>query len=79
MIAKIEAWAKNDAPPANKKMLNEAVKYIQFSPFHPKWREIEAKYLVPQLDLVFGGKKSAAEAMKLVAPQINAVLQAKEN
>ena len=72
------AWAKNPAPPENKKMLNEAVKYIHFSPFHPRWREIEEKYLVPQLDLVFNGKKTAAEVAKEVAPQINTLLQAKE-
>lgn len=78
-VSEGKAWALNPAPPANKKMLNEAVEHIQFSPFHPKWREIEAKYLVPQLDLVFGGKKTAAEVMRQVAPQINAVLKPKEN
>lgn len=77
-VSEGEAWAKNDSPPQNKKMLNEAVKYIHFSPFHPRWREIEEKYLVPQLDLVFNGKKTAAEVAKEVAPQINALLQAKE-
>ena len=72
------AWAQNDSPPSNKKMLNEAAKYIQFSPFHPKWREVQEKYLAPQLDLVFSGKKTAEEAAKAVAPQINAVLQSYE-
>lgn len=78
-VAQSDSWATHPAPPANKKMLNEAVQYIQFSPFHPKWREIESKYLLPQLDLVFGGKKTAAEFASQVAPQINAVLKSKEN
>lgn len=72
------AFAKNPAAPENKKMLNEAVKYIHFSPFHPRWREIEEKYLIPQLDLVFNGKKTAAEVANNVAPQINALLQAQD-
>jgi multiple sugar transport system substrate-binding protein len=77
-VSEGEAWAKNPEPPANKKMLNEAVQYIHFSPFHPKWREIEEKYLVPQLDLLFNGKRTAAEVAQQVVPQINALLQAKE-
>lgn len=75
-VAQGPSWAQNPAPPANKKMLNEAVNYIVFSPFHPRWREIDEKYLRPQLDLVFNGKKTAAEVTKQVAPEINAVLQA---
>jgi len=58
-VAKGESWAKDPSPPENKKMLNEAVKYIVFSPFHPRWREIEEKYLVPKLDLIFNGKKNS--------------------
>lgn len=78
-VAEGEAWAKSPLPPANKKMLNEAVKYIQFSPFHPAWKEIEDKYLRPQLDLVFNGKKSAEEMARAVAPQINAALQSEKS
>lgn len=74
-VAESDAWAKDPAPPANKKMLNEAVKYSAYSPFHPHWREIEAKYLMPQLDLVFNGKKTAAEFAQQVAPQIDSALQ----
>lgn len=77
-VAKGDAWAKSPLPPPNKKMLNEAVKYIVFSPFHPRWREIQEKYIIPQLDLVFNGKKTAAEAAKEIAPKINALLQEKE-
>ncbi len=78
-VAEGDSWAKDPAPPANKKMVNEAVKYIVFSPFHPGWREIQEKYLIPRLDLVFNGKQTAAEAMKAIAPDINAKLQSKDN
>ncbi len=74
-VAESENWAKDPTPPANKKMLNEAVNHIVFSPFHPRWREIEEKYVRPQLDLVFNGKKTAAEVAEEVAPQINSILK----
>ncbi len=73
-VAEGEDWAKSPLPPANKKMLNEAVKYIIFSPFNAKWREVEEKYLRPKLDLIFNGKKTAAEVTAEVAPQMNAAL-----
>lgn len=72
-------WAQDPAPPANKKMLNEAVSYTHFGPFHPRWREVEDKYLKPRLDLIFNGKKTAAEIVTEVGPLMNAVLQSSEN
>ena len=74
-VAKSENWAEDPLPTANKKMLNEAVNYVVFSPFHPKWREIQEKYIVPELDLVFNGKKTAAEVLNGVTPKINEILQ----
>ena len=77
-VAKSKSWAEDPAPPANKKMLNEAVKYVVFSPFDPHWREIEEKYLRPQLDLVLNGKKSAADFAGEAAPAINNALQSSQ-
>lgn len=77
-VAQSDAWAGNKLPPANKGMLNEAVKHIVFSPFDPSWREIQEKYLSPKLDLVFNGKLSAAEVLKEAAPKINSELQSSE-
>ncbi len=74
-VAKSEAWAGNPDPPANKKMLNEAVNHIVFSPFDSRWHEIEQKYLLPKLDLVFNGKKTAAEVLEEVAPKMNEILK----
>ncbi len=67
-------WAENNLPPQNKQMLNEAVDYIVFDPFHPKWREIEAKLIIPELDLLKSGKKTAVEAAHDIAPKINQLL-----
>lgn len=77
-VAESDAWAGNNLPPANKGMLNEAVKHIVFSPFDPSWREIQEKFLNPKLDLVFNGKLTAAEVLQEAAPKINAELKSNE-
>ncbi|HOE68933.1 MAG TPA: sugar ABC transporter substrate-binding protein [Candidatus Omnitrophota bacterium] len=74
-VAKGDAFANDPQPPANKKMLNEAVRHVVFSPLHPQWREIEEKILKPRLELVFNGKKRAEEVIKEVAAEINATLK----
>ena len=66
--------ATSDLPPSNKKMLNEAVDYIVFDPFHPRWREIEAKFILPELDLVKSGKETAEVAARKIVPKINELL-----
>ncbi len=77
-VAESDAFAGDPSAPQNKKMLNEAVQYAVFSPFHPKWREIEEKHIRPKLDLVFNGKKTAAEAAQELAPEVNAQLRQPE-
>ncbi|MFH1800627.1 MAG: sugar ABC transporter substrate-binding protein [Candidatus Omnitrophota bacterium] len=77
-VAQSDAFAGDSSAPKNKKMLNEAVQYVVFSPFHPKWREIEEKHIRPKLDLIFNGKKTAAEAVKEMAPEINTQLNQAE-
>jgi ABC-type glycerol-3-phosphate transport system substrate-binding protein len=76
-VAQSEHWATHPAPPQNKVMLNEAVRYIVFDPFHPHWREIEDKYILPAFELVFTGKKSAEQAAREMEPKVNAALQAR--
>ncbi|MDD5217716.1 MAG: sugar ABC transporter substrate-binding protein [Candidatus Omnitrophica bacterium] len=78
-VSESDIWVKDPLPPANKKMLNEAVNDIVFSPFHPRWREVQEKFLIPKLDLIFNGKKTAAEVIKEVTLEINAVLQSKDS
>ncbi len=73
-VAMGEHWAAHPGLPQNKSMLNEAVKYIVFDPFHPKWREISAKVIMPELDLLFNGQESAAEAVKKIAPKVDQLL-----
>lgn len=77
-VAQSDAFANDPAAPKNKKMLNEAVQYVVFSPFHVTWREIEEKIISPKLDLVFNGKKKAGEVIKEMIPDINAHLQQAE-
>ena len=76
-VSEGEHWAQHPAPPANKGMLNLAVQSTVFDPFHPRWREIQDKYLIPALELVFTGKKTAEETAREVDQKINAALQGK--
>lgn len=74
-VAEGPAFAGDAQPPANKKMLNQAVKYVVFSPFHPEWREIEAKIIKPKLDLVFNGNKKAEEVIKDIVAEADEALK----
>lgn len=73
-VAKGADFADDPQPPANKKMLNEAVNHVVFSPFHPEWREIEEKIIRPKLELVFNGKRKADAVVREIVPEVNEVL-----
>lgn len=73
-VAQSAAFAQNQDAPLNKKMLNEAVQYAVYEPFHPKWREIEAKAITPELDVLFNGKESVDEATAKMVSAVNAIL-----
>jgi multiple sugar transport system substrate-binding protein len=66
-----------ESPPANKGMLNQAVKYAVYDPFSPKWREIEAKFIQPAFDLIFNGKESVETVVNRLAPDVDRMLQDK--
>jgi ABC-type glycerol-3-phosphate transport system substrate-binding protein len=76
-VAEGAAFAQSPLPPANKKMLNEAVQHVVYEPFIAEWREIFELNVLPELDLVFHGKKTAKEAMDVVVPRVNTALQAR--
>jgi ABC-type glycerol-3-phosphate transport system substrate-binding protein len=67
------------SPPANKGMLNKAVKYAVYDPFSPKWREIEAKFIQPAFDQIFNGKESVEAVVERLAPEIDAMLEEAQN
>lgn len=73
-VAEGPQWAQSPLPPAHKGMLNEAVKYVVYEPFIPEWREISELHILPELDLVFNGKQSAAAAAAKIVPKVNAAL-----
>ncbi|MDP3722726.1 MAG: sugar ABC transporter substrate-binding protein, partial [Candidatus Omnitrophota bacterium] len=57
VVAEGPAFALAPEPPANKAMLNDAVQHVVYEPFIPQWREIFELYILPELDLVFNGKR----------------------
>jgi len=74
-IAEGEHFALNKRRPLNKGMLNEAVNYVVYEPFHPKWREINDLYLTPRLDLVFNGTETVEEALSGISAEANLLLK----
>ena len=77
-IAEGPHWAMHVSQPANKGMLNEAVEYAVYDPFHPKWREIAARHIVPALELVFNGKRTPQEAVDSIIDDVNDMLKETE-
>ena len=77
-IAEGPSWAGSPKKPLNKGMLNEAVKFAVYSPFCPRWREVEEKYITPELDYLLLGKKTAEEFVKKLIPIINKELSQKD-
>lgn len=76
-IAEGPSWIGGDAPPKNKKMLNEAMKYVIYEPFSSVWREAKEVYINPEIDLLFNGKKTAQEAVGAFINKVNGLLKAK--
>lgn len=74
LIAESEHFALDNKLPRNKKMLNVAVKYVTYSPFHPRWREINELYIVPESDLIFNAQETVEEGIAKIVPEINKLL-----
>ena len=75
ILAEGPYWAGSDLPPRNKKMLNEAVRYVTYNPFHSSWRRITDLIIHPELDLIYSGQETAKQAMRKIVPKIDQLLQ----
>lgn len=64
-------FVKNSLPPPNKKMLNEAVKYVIFEPDIPEWKEAKDKFLNPSLELIFNGQLPLEKGINEATEKIN--------
>jgi len=73
-IANSKYWAKNMTIPRNKKMLNDAVRYAVYGPFTARWKEIEQRYIQPELELAFRGKQTIEEAVGKIVLKANKLL-----
>jgi len=67
----IKFFAKTPFPPPNKKMLNEAVKYIVFQPDIPEWREAQDKFLNPSLELILNKQLDLEKGINEATEKIN--------
>jgi len=74
-VAMSKYWADDGKVPYNKKMLDQAMKYVVYDPFTPVWREAKEMYIIPELDLLFGGKKTAWAAVAAFINKVNDLLR----
>lgn len=74
-IAMSSLWANDGKIPYNKKMLDAAMKYVIYDPFTPAWREAKEMYIIPELDLLFGGKKTAKAAVAAFINKVNDLIK----
>ncbi|OGS36699.1 MAG: hypothetical protein A2293_11520 [Elusimicrobia bacterium RIFOXYB2_FULL_49_7] len=76
-IAEGKYWAASPKAPLNKKMLNQAVQYTLYDPFHPLWREASDKYIGQQMDLIIHNNIPVKAGLEKIASRINAILEKK--
>jgi multiple sugar transport system substrate-binding protein len=61
-------------PPANAKGFTQAQEYIVRDPVHVKWPELSSRILTPNMDLLWNGSKTAAEVVKAIKTDGDALL-----
>jgi len=62
----IDRSNENGEKPDNTRMLDEAVKYINFDPFHPDWYKFNNTYVGNNLELYFRNQASLDEALRKI-------------
>lgn len=70
-LASSKAWALSKEKPLNKKMLNEAVKYVRFDPFSPHWNYITKSIMSIKLDPVFLGQEKLRPVLETITKDID--------
>ena len=78
-IAMSNLWAYDGKAPLNKKMLNEAMKYVIYDPFSDSWREAREMYIIPEWDMVMSGKKTVAEAAASFVGKVDSLIKGVKN
>jgi len=66
-VANSPAFLDNQEP-LNKKMLLKAVEYVKYPPVCANWREVVESFIGPELDKVWNGTETPAQAMTRLAP-----------
>lgn len=73
-IARGPNWAGSPEKPLNKKMLNKAVSYTIYEPFHPLWQEAQNKYLGEAFDMFFNNELSSEKFAKETVKKVNELM-----
>jgi multiple sugar transport system substrate-binding protein len=72
-VANSDLFLKS-TPPENNRVYLDELQYAKVLPLHPKYPEME-KAINDENDLVFGGQKSAADALKVMHQKVNELLK----
>ena len=76
-VAQGPHWAGNASSPANKKALNDAVKYSIYEPFHQMWREAWDRNGAPRIEQILSGKMPVQQGLEDIAADMNKFLRHK--
>jgi len=71
MAAANSALFLDNQDPHNKKMLLDGVKYVKYSPMCKNWSETVNSIIGPELDRVWNGSETPADAMQKLKPQLD--------
>ncbi len=72
-VAESDVFLKS-TPPQNNRVYIDELQYAKVLPLHPKYPEMQ-KAIDDENDLVFGGQKSAADALKVMHQKVNELLK----
>lgn len=68
-------FADPNKPPVHVKAFAQAQEYVVRDPVHPRWPEIFQRVLVPNMDTLWGGTKTAAEVTQIIKTEGDKLLK----
>ena len=75
LIAEGAVWAGTNNIPSNRRTLNDAVKYVVFDPYHPKWIYFYNTILMRQIELYLINQQDLDTTVKAITAELNTALR----
>ena len=74
-IAESDVWAGTGNVPSNRKTLNDAVKYVVFDPYHPKWPYFQNNIVNREMELYLLNLQDLDTTIKAITADLNTALR----